>query len=160
MRTSSLSWTENYFTPYPHSTQTLVRTLRESLASATLATFPKGHAKVPALAPGAVCLKGDVSGSSCMGEGLRKMRVPLATRSIGRGQPTGRQDSSWLSLSRAMAGVPSSLSRRRDTVAAPALCFLSLPTVHLEDMPHVLLTVEEPSADHGAQTRLQSWSQI
>lgn len=99
-----------------------------------MATLPKGHAKVPALAPGATCLEGDVSSSSCMGEGLRGVRVPLATRSTGRGQPTGPQDSSWLSLSQAVAGVHSSLSGRRDVVAAPALCLLSLPTVYVEDI--------------------------
>lgn len=69
-----------------------------------------------------------------MGEGLRGVRVPLATRSRRRGRPTGPQDSSWLSLSRAMAGVHSSLSRRRDTVTAPALGLLSLPPVHVEDI--------------------------
>lgn len=39
-----------------------------------LATFPKGHAKVLALMPEATWLGGDVSGSSYLGEGLKRTK--------------------------------------------------------------------------------------
>lgn len=53
------------------SPKTQIKKLYENLASAELATFPKGRAKVPALASGAKQLEGDVSSSSYIGEGLR-----------------------------------------------------------------------------------------
>lgn len=125
-----------------------------------VATFLKGHAKVLASGAGAMWLEGDASGSSYMGDGLQGgqgARWPQGPQGALRQPSPQRRQWQFLALgfSQAVAGMYSSFTRGKDTVAAPALCHLSLLTVNVEAIAPRSSQCREPTADHVEQTRME-----
>ena len=79
-------------------------------------------------------------------------------RSANRSSEGTCSHSSWLSLSQAMAGVPSFFSRTRDMVTASALCHLSQATINVEDIT-LCSSQWRPHRQTRLDQQLQSWSQ-